>query len=279
MILHSTLTKPPVKPAFERVFKCQVVFRFAVMVSIWLGGWSWLTPLSLSAQTQAPVDTAGATRADSAAASVLTSKYGIIRVHQPPAPAGVQAAVSLGRYIVNFGTREGVRPGGIFQVTEPDAILGLVRVEQVWRDSASVRLIRLDQKHKADDPMPLRRGQYLIPKYVLLETVLFDRGKPDLSPSMQERLRFAARFILSFPKFPVVIGGHTDNTGKETDNMKLSEARAAEIRTYLYEVQRIPQEQMHLKGYGETRAVASNDTDEGRHLNRRVEIVLVDRVP
>jgi hypothetical protein len=212
MILHSTLAKLPAKPAFERVFKCQVVFRVAVMVSIWLGGWSWLTPLSLSAQTQAPADTAGATRADSAATPVLTSKYGIIRVHQPPAPAGVQAAVSLGRYIVNFGTREGVRPGGIFQVTEPGAVLGLVRVEQVWRDSASVRLIRLDQKHKADDPMPLiyllhladnlskdlgmgyvpeEKGQYdeKVLQELGVDSLKLEELKETLGPTMEQEIR------------------------------------------------------------------------------------------
>ena len=264
---------------YKWMFSCQMRMYLGYIGVVWCGAWLVLMPDYLPAQSTTEVDTSGTASEAEIAAPLLTSKYHIIQVHQPPTAAGTQVAVSLGRYIVNFGTREGVQPGGIFKVTDGKTELGLVRVEQVWRDSSSIRLIRLYKKDNVAEPMPLQRGYYLLPKYVLLETVLFDRGKPDLNPPMQERLRFAARLILSFPDFPVLIGGHTDNTGSAAQNLKLSESRAAEIRTYLYEIQRVPEAQMHLKGYGQAQPVANNNTEAGYRLNRRVEIVLVDQLP
>ena len=207
------------------------------------------------------------------------SKYRILRGHLPPGPAGVQAAVSHGRYLVNFGTREGVMRGSIFQVFHQNILTGLVQVDQVWRDTAHVQLVNLVHKIDPESIYPLERGYYLKPKLVFLETIYFDEGQPGLSPEMHERLRYAARFIRAFPENPAILEGHTDNTGKEEDNIKLSRQRAAEIRTYLYEVQRIPLEQMHLKGYGSAEPIATNTTAEGRRLNRRVEITLVDTAP
>jgi len=84
--------------------------------------------------------------------------------------------------------------------------MGLVRVEQVWRDSASVRIVNLERWEQppssSADPaalaLPLWDGVpynfRLFPRYVLLETVHFDLGKPVFTPAMHDRLRYAARF-------------------------------------------------------------------------------------
>ncbi|MFH1571557.1 MAG: OmpA family protein [Gemmatimonadota bacterium] len=215
------------------------------------------------------------TAADTAAAPEV-SPYVIFRTHLPPGLSGPQAAVPHGRYIVNFGSRDGVMRGSIFRVHERETYVGLVRVEQVWRDSAAVRLVQLDRKLNLDTPLPLERGYRLYPRYVLLESINFGSGKPELSAAMHERLRYAARFILSFADYPLVIEGHTDNRGKKADNLKLSQERAEAIRTYLHEVQRIPLSRMRPIGYADERPIASNDTPEGRQRNRRVDIVMLD---
>lgn len=208
----------------------------------------------------------------------VTSPYRIIRTHLPDSPGGPQMAVSLGRYIVNFGSRFGVMRGSIFQVYKQQTFAGLVRVEKVWRDSASVRVIQLEQKIEPDNPLPLDRGYRLYPKYVLLETINFGTGKPSFTPDMHDRLRYATRFILSFPDHPVVIEGHTDNTGDRKSNVALSLQRAEAIRQYLREIQRIPLDQMRTVGYADTRPIGSNGTPEGRFRNRRVDIVMLDEV-
>ena len=207
------------------------------------------------------------------------SKYRIIRVHLAAGSRGHQAAVSRGFYIVNFGSREGVQRGSIFNVYSKNSLMGLVRVDRVWRDSAAVSLVNLVHKAVPESPNPLERGYYLEPKFVFLESILLDQGEPEIDPDMHERLRYAARFIRAYSDFPLIIEGHTDDTGDKKKNQVLSEERAGQIRDFLHEIHRLPSEQMHVRGYGQSDPIATNTTAEGRRLNRRVDIVLADRVP
>ena len=216
----------------------------------------------------------GAATPDSLAA-VPPSPYRIIRAH---APEAVQVAASLGRYVANFGRRQGIEPGSVFRAYDRVGQVGLVQVERVWRDSAALRLIRLGRKTAAA-PLPLDAGYTLTPEHVLLGSVGFAAGQPILDADAQERLRYAARLILAFPQWPVVIEGHTDPSGKKAENQKLSLERAARIRTYLNEVQHIPRDRMHLRAYGSRRPVADNASEAGRQRNRRVDIRLVGELP
>ena len=69
----------------------------------------------------------------------------------------------------------------------------------------------------------------------------------------------------------IEIAGHTDNVGKEADNIKLSRERADAIRNYVIK-KGIPPARITAKGYGASQPVADNDTDEGRQANRRTEV-------
>ncbi len=69
----------------------------------------------------------------------------------------------------------------------------------------------------------------------------------------------------------LIISGHTDSKGPDAYNQKLSEARAHAIADYLKTVHNISAARMNVKGYGESKPIASNKTDEGRYKNRRVE--------
>jgi outer membrane protein OmpA-like peptidoglycan-associated protein len=221
--------------------------------------------------------------ADTAAAELVVgphfspAKYRILRVHLLPPPTDAQSATSRGRFMVNFGSRDGVQRGSIFQVHNLRELVALVRVHQVWRDSASVQLVHLIRRPNPNNPQPLKKGYYLEPKFVLLETVFFEQGKPVFSPEMHEQLHYASRFIRSYPDFPLVLEGHTDDRGPKADNAKLSVARAATVMTYLKEVHHIPAEQMQLRGLGETHPIATNGTEAGRKINRRVDIILMEK--
>jgi len=70
-----------------------------------------------------------------------------------------------------------------------------------------------------------------------------------------------------------VINGHTDNTGDSAANMALSQQRADTVRNYLIQ-QGVPSSMLVAKGYGDTRPITSNDTDEGKFRNRRIEFSL-----
>ena len=232
-----------------------------------------LSPLYAQESTTAAGDS------DSVVVVRPLTKYGILRTHLPDSEGAPQVAVSHARYIANFGTRDGVKPGAIFQVYKAATYVGLLRVEWVHRDSASLRLVNLDRKLDPESPEPIQRGYLLFPHHVLLETVNFGSGKPDFSEGMHERLRYAARFILNFAEFPVVVEGHTDNLGEKARNVVLSRERADEVKGYLHDIQQIPRTQMFTVGYADERPIANNSNEEGRLQNRRVDIVMVNELP
>ncbi len=207
------------------------------------------------------------------------SKYGIQAIRYPRSGAVTQMIVNQAKYVANFGDRDGVKPGSIFDVYGGGALVGVLRVEQTFRDSAFLRMVTLERKVDPNSDVVIKRGYRLYPKYVLLETVNFGSGKPDFTPEMHERMRYAARFILSFSDYPVVLEGHTDNTGKKSENVKLAIRRAVSIEDYLNDIQLIPRSQMFPVGYAEERPLARNSTEMGRFSNRRVDIVLVDELP
>ena len=94
-------------------------------------------------------------------------------------------------------------------------------------------------------------------------------------------LRVSSFFFvfLRFPSFPVVLEGHTDNAGRRETNLALGADRAREIGRFLQETHLVPEDQLHAIGYADTRPIATNSTDEGRRANRRVDIVVVNRLP
>jgi outer membrane protein OmpA-like peptidoglycan-associated protein len=74
----------------------------------------------------------------------------------------------------------------------------------------------------------------------------------------------------------VEVQGHTDNVGPQEYNVKLSDRRAASVRKYL-ESKGIASDRMVSKGYGPDKPIGSNDTEEGRADNRRVEVIILQK--
>jgi OOP family OmpA-OmpF porin len=83
-----------------------------------------------------------------------------------------------------------------------------------------------------------------------------------------------AQVIKDFPRMRVSVEGHTDNVGAETMNMKLSQARADEVRAYLVK-KGVAEERLEAIGFGPTKPIASNKTETGRGQNRRTEFRIV----
>lgn len=105
-------------------------------------------------------------------------------------------------------------------------------------------------------------------------TILFDLGKADLKPEGKETLDNVVVIMKNFPTERFHIAGHSDNTFTEEFNQTLSENRANNVRNYLIS-KGINPGRLTAKGYGESRPIASNDLEEGRTRNRRVEIILI----
>jgi OOP family OmpA-OmpF porin len=109
------------------------------------------------------------------------------------------------------------------------------------------------------------------PKLITLEDVFFDTGKSTLRPESNKALNDLAEYLGNKKSMKIEIGGHTDNVGDATANMKLSQERANSVRNYLIK-KGIAGDRVIAKGYGDTMPVADNNTPEGKQKNRRTEV-------
>ncbi|WP_395300304.1 OmpA family protein [Enterobacter sp. ECC-175] len=115
-----------------------------------------------------------------------------------------------------------------------------------------------------------------VPKIVRLDSMsLFDTGKWALKPGSTKLLVNSLVGIKAKPGWLIVVAGHTDSTGDDKSNQVLSLKRAESVRDWMRDTGDVPESCFAVQGYGESRPIATNDTTEGRALNRRVEISLV----
>ena len=114
------------------------------------------------------------------------------------------------------------------------------------------------------------------PTIIRLDSMsLFDVGKWALRPGSTKLLVNSLVGIKARPGWLIVVAGHTDNTGDDASNQVLSLKRAEAVRDWMRDTGDVAESCFAVQGYGESRPVATNDTPEGRALNRRVEISLV----
>lgn len=151
--------------------------------------------------------------------------------------------------------------------------LGLYRGEQI-------RLPLLEAiRGYVPPPPPPRPVQRVAPDVIRLDSMsLFDTGKWVLKPGTTKRLVNSLMDIKARPGWLIVVAGHTDSVGEEKANQLLSLKRAESVRDWMRDTGDVPDSCFAVQGYGESRPIATNDTPEGRALNRRVEISLVPQV-
>lgn len=106
------------------------------------------------------------------------------------------------------------------------------------------------------------------------DNIYFASGSARLDARSEPLLNSIVDIVSRCPDLIIEVSGHTDSDGSAPSNMKLSELRAAAVAQYLASKD-IPKERIRSVGYGETRPVASNQTAEGKHRNRRIEFVVV----
>jgi len=139
--------------------------------------------------------------------------------------------------------------------------------EQARADSSDARANALAQQLQELNAKKTERGYV-----VTLQDVLFDTGQARLMP---ESAGFLARLADAFKRnasLTAAIEGYTDSVGGSNANYELSDRRANAVKTALMSLG-VRDEQLTVRGFGENNPVASNDTVDGRQMNRRVEIV------
>jgi outer membrane protein OmpA-like peptidoglycan-associated protein/tetratricopeptide (TPR) repeat protein len=111
---------------------------------------------------------------------------------------------------------------------------------------------------------------------IVLKNIFFDINKYDLKPESTFELDNIYELLKENPTLRIQISGHTDNIGKPTDNMTLSNNRAQAVVKYLVGKGIDPQ-RLTFKGFGATQPVADNATEEGRAQNRRTELKVISQ--
>jgi outer membrane protein OmpA-like peptidoglycan-associated protein len=130
---------------------------------------------------------------------------------------------------------------------------------------------QVERMFTAAEARVFREGDNII---LRLTGLTFDSGQSRIKPESFDLLAKVEKAIDVFPRSELIIEGHTDSFGGDDSNQKLSQERAESVQQYMINAMRIPTYRLIATGYGETRPVASNETESGRERNRRIDIVI-----
>lgn len=117
--------------------------------------------------------------------------------------------------------------------------------------------------------------KYKVGTIIILRNIFFDFDKATLRPESKMELERAYELLEKNPRLKVRVAGHTDSFGSDEYNQRLSEARAKAVYEYLIS-RGISASRLVYIGYGESRPIDTNETDEGRQNNRRVELEILE---
>lgn len=109
-----------------------------------------------------------------------------------------------------------------------------------------------------------------------LKHVFFETGSANLKDISKYELDNLAGILKQYGNVKIELGGHTDNVGNPDSNQALSEQRASSVRSYLL-TKGVSEDRLRAKGYGQTQAIADNNTAEGRQQNRRTELRIISK--
>lgn len=190
----------------------------------------------------------------------------------PPAKHPDQPQFALGENAMAVLRQDAVRLDNYYRHGEPLGLgLGLYRGEGLRQP-----LLAIIANHR-QPPEATRPAEVSNP--LRLDSLsLFGVGSAELKPGSTKVLINALANVKAQPGWLIVIAGHTDVTGSVAQNLELSRARAASVRDWMQRMGDIPDSCFAVQGFGANQPIASNDTEDGRTANRRVDIRLVPEV-
>lgn len=111
-------------------------------------------------------------------------------------------------------------------------------------------------------------------KPMVFENLEFEDDSYELNGNIEPKLNYLISFLKKYPMFRLEVKGHTDSDGDAKYNLELSRKRAAMIRKYCVKVGGFSEDMITAQGFGETRPLVANDSEEHKNMNRRVEFEL-----
>jgi OOP family OmpA-OmpF porin len=149
------------------------------------------------------------------------------------------------------------------------AIVGAILGHCLWDEAPLV------QHAAPPPPPPPAPPPPPVQKKIVLRGVHFDFDKASIRPDAAGILREAASILKENPTVKVSVEGHTDAVGSDEYNLKLSLRRANAVKEFLGR-EGVDASRLSTRGFGESQPVASNDTEDGRAQNRRVELKVAE---
>jgi outer membrane protein OmpA-like peptidoglycan-associated protein len=197
------------------------------------------------------------------------------RVYDQNTKSGLQATVEL----VDVKTRRMVSQvqtdsDGNYLTTLPKGKTYAFSVNKKGSLFYSSQFVTSDSSSEKNQSIDIPLQTISVGANVVLKNIFFNSGKFDLLPESIVELEKLIGLLKENPSLKIQINGHTDNVGKDADNLILSEARAKSVIAYLI-AKGIPDTRLSFKGFGASVPIAKNDTEEGRAMNRRTEAVVI----
>lgn len=209
-----------------------------------------------------------------------------LNLHSFPVPMGAQpeAVVNLKGSLTNSQTKKPMQ--GIVSIIDLDK--GVEVAPKFLRENGTFDFslinkrnylliiqgddfFRIEEIFFLDGDMEIHKETEPIASRIEFTSLEFENGKADILPAMHSDLGKVGNFLLDCPNLDITISGHTDSQGKEEANLKLSQARADAIKAYLVDEFLIDAARITAIGYGSSKPIVEEKTDEDRALNRRVE--------
>jgi outer membrane protein OmpA-like peptidoglycan-associated protein len=175
-----------------------------------------------------------------------------------------------------IGTAGGGAVGAVIGKAAGNTALGAIIGATVGGVTGAVIGRKMDKQAKEiENKVPgakvERVGEGIVVEFA--DKVLFGFDRADLTASAETNLDKLSNILKEYPDTNIEIQGHTDSKGADSYNLSLSERRASAVATYL-RGRGIASSRIRTRGFGETAPVATNDTEDGRSQNRRVDFLI-----
>lgn len=175
-----------------------------------------------------------------------------------------------------IGTASGAAAGAVIGKASGNTKLGAIIGATVGGATGAIIGHKMDKqaeemKKKVPDAKVERVGEGIVVEFN--NNILFGFDQSDLTGEAKSNLNQLATILTDYPDTDIEIQGHTDSKGTDSYNFDLSVKRAAAVKNYLAS-KNITRRRMTTVGYGESAPEYSNDTDNGRSQNRRVEFLI-----
>jgi OOP family OmpA-OmpF porin len=198
----------------------------------------------------------------------------VVKVHGKVTNAKTGEAIQASIILTGKDFKENITSGGNdgFSLALPGGKMYAVRIQSSGYVSDYENL-DATQKVLDDYELNVKLQPVEVGITVNLKNVLFERGTSILLPESNNELDVVVSFLKTNPSVRIELRGHTDNRGVHTDNVRLSQERVDKVKQYLV-ASGIDSKRISGKGYGGLKPIASNETEETRRLNRRVEFTI-----